>query len=361
MTWKSTGLHLLRIVGITCGYLSIGCIFYHLVEEKDCESSDVPDCKESWTLIDSWYFSAVTISTVGYGDLTPSSKGSKAFTIVYIFVGITVVFSEIASGFSGVLEKIADNGMSMTMSLLNDMDGMADFVGPPPALVFWTKNLVPWLVLAIIFQLFSALIFNATEPDLTYFDTFYHSFVTATTVGYGDVPLTTQKSRLFASFHIIMSVTTFGALVGRVQELISIRNSEIKRHEMLECQFSEKWIESVCEEMDHAEEGTDGVDKTEFVVGMLTRLGVELCGEPLNWNDVKPILKQFEDADKNDDGRLNKDDLQNIMMARKRAVEAKRESLCKQGAAGKAVRAVNKVAPADLSDKGEAQTLAPPS
>merc|ERR1719333_876460 len=105
---------------------------------------------------------------------------------------------------------------------------------------------------------------------------------------------------------------------------------------MLECQTDEAWIKSVCEEMDHAEEGTDGVDKTEFVVGMLTRLGVELCGEPLKWDYVKPIIKQFDEADKTGDGRLNKDDLHDSLMARK----AKRESLRKQGAAGKAVQAV---------------------
>ncbi len=29
-----------------------------------------------------------------------------------------------------------------------------------------------------------------------------------------------------------------------------------------------------------------GVDEVEFVVGMLMQLGVELCGEPLQWQDV---------------------------------------------------------------------------
>jgi voltage-gated potassium channel len=43
---------------------------------------------EHWSLFDSFYFSVITLATVGYGDLTPTRTISKAFTIVYIFVGL---------------------------------------------------------------------------------------------------------------------------------------------------------------------------------------------------------------------------------------------------------------------------------
>lgn len=43
---------------------------------------------EQWSLFDSFYFSVITLATVGYGDLTPTRTISKAFTIVYIFVGL---------------------------------------------------------------------------------------------------------------------------------------------------------------------------------------------------------------------------------------------------------------------------------
>ena len=51
-----------------------GTIFYRAVED--------------WTWVDSVYFTVITLTTVGYGDLSPTTPGSKIFTIVYILIGI---------------------------------------------------------------------------------------------------------------------------------------------------------------------------------------------------------------------------------------------------------------------------------
>jgi len=46
---------------------------------------------EGWTLIDSLYFSVVTLATVGFGDLTPTTDVAKLFTVAYIIVGIGIL------------------------------------------------------------------------------------------------------------------------------------------------------------------------------------------------------------------------------------------------------------------------------
>jgi asparagine N-glycosylation enzyme membrane subunit Stt3 len=53
-----------------------GSFFYHQVE--------------GWSWIDSFYFSVVALTTVGFGDLTPTTAWSKFFTTVYILVGLSI-------------------------------------------------------------------------------------------------------------------------------------------------------------------------------------------------------------------------------------------------------------------------------
>lgn len=43
---------------------------------------------EGWSVLDSLYFSVITLTTVGYGDLHPTTPFSKLFTIIYILIGI---------------------------------------------------------------------------------------------------------------------------------------------------------------------------------------------------------------------------------------------------------------------------------
>ena len=55
---------------------------------------------EGWSVLDSFYFSVTTLTTVGFGDPAPATALGKIFTIVYIFVGLGVI-----GGFINVLAK----------------------------------------------------------------------------------------------------------------------------------------------------------------------------------------------------------------------------------------------------------------
>jgi len=48
---------------------------------------------EGWSLIDALYFTVSTISTVGYGDLVPSTAVSKIFTLIMLLTGVTLLFT----------------------------------------------------------------------------------------------------------------------------------------------------------------------------------------------------------------------------------------------------------------------------
>lgn len=58
------------------GVLFAGTVFFHVVE--------------GWGWLDSYFFTVITISTVGYGKLVPVTALGKIGTTVFIFVGLGV-------------------------------------------------------------------------------------------------------------------------------------------------------------------------------------------------------------------------------------------------------------------------------
>ncbi len=71
---KLKRLNLLIIITILAVILGIGTAFYHY--------------SEGWSLVDSFYFSTITLTTIGYGDLAPTTDGAKIFTAFYAIFGI---------------------------------------------------------------------------------------------------------------------------------------------------------------------------------------------------------------------------------------------------------------------------------
>jgi voltage-gated potassium channel Kch len=46
---------------------------------------------EGWGWLDSFYFTVITLTTVGYGDLSPTQPASKGFTMVLVLLGIGIL------------------------------------------------------------------------------------------------------------------------------------------------------------------------------------------------------------------------------------------------------------------------------
>lgn len=63
---------------------------------------------EHWTLFHSFYFSVTTLTTVGYGDFTPQTEVGRAFTILYVLIGLGVLLS--------VVTQIAGQATKQTTS-----------------------------------------------------------------------------------------------------------------------------------------------------------------------------------------------------------------------------------------------------
>ncbi len=68
---------------------------------------------EHWSIIDALYFSVMTMSTVGYGDLTPSTDISKIFTVIYACLSIGTFVSFTAKTVQIVMKNYSDKKQKM--------------------------------------------------------------------------------------------------------------------------------------------------------------------------------------------------------------------------------------------------------
>ncbi len=90
--YLTPSFELIAIFGVLLLVWAAGSIFYHLVE--------------GLSLVNSIYFTAVTLTTVGYGDYTPQTDAGKIFTALYSFLGIGLFFGFAAALFQEIVEKI---------------------------------------------------------------------------------------------------------------------------------------------------------------------------------------------------------------------------------------------------------------
>jgi hypothetical protein len=59
------------------GLLAAGTVTFHYIE--------------GWSWVDSFYFSSVAGTTVGFGDLAPTTDASKLLSVLYIFLGVGIL------------------------------------------------------------------------------------------------------------------------------------------------------------------------------------------------------------------------------------------------------------------------------
>jgi voltage-gated potassium channel len=80
---------------------------------------------EGWSILDSLYVTAQTVTTVGYGDLTPQTTTGRAFAAVFMMVGVGIVLYALTSTVQTIVqsELVAAMGQrrrSRKMSKLRD-------------------------------------------------------------------------------------------------------------------------------------------------------------------------------------------------------------------------------------------------
>src|SRR4051812_47543812 len=60
---------------------------------------------EGWSILDSLYAAAQTVTTVGYGDITPATPGGRLFAIIFMLTGVGVVLYALTATVHGIVQS----------------------------------------------------------------------------------------------------------------------------------------------------------------------------------------------------------------------------------------------------------------
>lgn len=258
----------------------------------------------------------VTMSTVGYGDLSPSTPFTKFFTVLMILFGIAGVFRAVASAVDELTGPITQRGRVLLERLFPQKgvdilgDGVVDYYEPGSELVYYGTNLLPSILLTCVVQLLSAAVFTQVNggPEWSFGNALYHCLVTATTVGYGDVPNYTLAGRQWACVHILVSVAMLGEMIQTFHKLQRQRVRTLERIARFKRDIDEAFLEGLIGRAKlmrpKVKRDGKGLTELEFVLAMTLELGL------VKWEQIKPFIKQFRQYDIDGNARLGRDDLQ---------------------------------------------------
>jgi potassium channel subfamily K len=240
---------------------------------------------EHWSFLNCVYFIVQTITTVGYGNITPKTRKARVFTMFFMFIGILLAFS--------IINDIARFLVSYFRSKYKKSRKLDKFQ------VFVRKflNLLMWISILTTIIVFGALVFYVNE-DWTMIDSLYFAVVTISSLGYGDLALQKDSSIWFNCFYMFIFVAVTALCLEKI--------SSFKRH----LEKAELWqileeIELSQPLIDAINKKTGKVNKEQYILHMLQLEGkLDYEDDILRWNN------KFVEFDEDHDGFLTSNDVE---------------------------------------------------
>ena len=79
---------------------------------------------EGWSYLDSFYFSAISATTVGYGDFSPQTPAGKLLAVVYIFCGIGLLVTLVTRFAEALIQSERENQERLHSHLIQAREKM---------------------------------------------------------------------------------------------------------------------------------------------------------------------------------------------------------------------------------------------
>ncbi|XP_054819558.1 two-pore potassium channel 5 [Prosopis cineraria] len=269
-------------------YLSIGVVIYSF--NRDHFSG-----VETHPVVDALYFCIVTMCTIGYGDITPTSPVTKVFACVFVLVGfgfIDILLSGLVNYVLDLQENTILTGLVMGAQRSQEGFSARNYI-VDVAKGRMRIRLKVGLALGVVVLCIGigSLVLYFVE-DLNWIDSIYLSVMSVTTVGYGDRAFKTLPGRLFAAIWLLVSTLMVArAFLYLAEARIDRRHRRIAKSVLHRDMTVEDLLAA-------AINNTGFISKSEYVVFKLKEMGK--IGE----KDILQICDQFSKLDSTNSGKI---------------------------------------------------------
>lgn len=268
---------LFKLIGIMIAYFILGVVAYSFLFEE-------------WPIVDSLYFSTVTLTTVGYGDLSPTTTRSIIFTCFFSLIGTGVIGM-------ALLNLI---GVVMVNTTVKNLNGHKE--EPTGAEKEDDEEFSKPLLFRAWFLYFGGAASLVTAASMIgYFEswsflkTLYWCIITGTTIGYGDYSPQIGVTRWIAFVVIPFLVILFGMFLAKLSDAFVNKELEKINEQIYKREITSEDLAKMDADQDNV------VTELEFFVYMLKEL------DKIDQALVDKLKKQYQSLDPDADGIRSED------------------------------------------------------
>ncbi|KAF2639542.1 voltage-gated potassium channel, partial [Massarina eburnea CBS 473.64] len=183
------------------------------------------DGSGDWQFVDAMYFCDVTITTVGFGDLYPTTDLGRGLVFPYS-IGGTITLALIVSSIYKSMREMGEENIKPRILLLREEK---DRFQAMREIQHRSRKFRKWMALVVSVTAFGilwcmgAIVFWQTEKttqNMTYFQALYFCYVSLLTIGYGDLAPKSNAGRTFFVIWSLIAVPTMTVLVSDMGDTV---------------------------------------------------------------------------------------------------------------------------------------------
>ncbi|CAG5866199.1 unnamed protein product [Menidia menidia] len=177
-----------------------------------------------WKFTSSAVFAATVVTTIGYGNMSPSSTAGQIFCVFFALIGIplnVVVLNRVGKYMLAVGRKISDF-----------LEGKS---GRKKCTRFFV-HLVSYICGALLFFIMPMLVFQQHE-GWTYSQAIYYCFITLSTIGFGDLVADSNPDKNYPDWYsvlmaswIFFGLAWLALVINHSSDILERLNSHFKQH-----------------------------------------------------------------------------------------------------------------------------------